>query len=172
MAPLFPHKLMVGMEIRDKVSSYVKDRITALRSQQPGEFQNIACIRTNSQRYMMNYFKKGQMEKLFFLFADPHFKEKNHRRRIVNRQLLAEYAYVLKIGGILYTITDVKELGEWQRDKLRAHPLFEEISDDELASDPAADLLDKATEEGQKVARNEGTTHRYCFRRIAGPNEQ
>ena len=30
------------------------------------------------------------------------------------------------------------------------------MSDEELAADPAACLLDKATEEGQKVARNSG----------------
>ena len=37
-----------------------------------------------------------------------------------------------------------------------AHPLFVRVSDEELAADPAACLLDKATEEGQKVARNSG----------------
>ena len=37
-----------------------------------------------------------------------------------------------------------------------AHPLFVRMSDEELATDPAACLLDKATEEGQKVARNSG----------------
>ena len=37
-----------------------------------------------------------------------------------------------------------------------AHPLFQRMSDVELANDPAACLLDKATEEGQKVARNSG----------------
>ncbi len=45
-----------------------------------------------------------------------------------------------------------------------AHPLFQRMSDEELATDPAACLLDKATEEGQKVARNSGLVgpcHRY-----------
>lgn len=40
--------------------------------------------------------------------------------------------------------------------QIDAHPLFERMSDEELASDQAACLLDKATEEGQKVARNSG----------------
>ena len=42
---MFPDKLMVGMEIRVKVSDYVTDRIVALRSQQPGQFNNVACLR-------------------------------------------------------------------------------------------------------------------------------
>jgi tRNA (guanine-N7-)-methyltransferase len=44
---------------------------------------------------------------------DPHFKTANHRRRIINTNLLTEYAYLLAPGALLYTITDVQELGEW-----------------------------------------------------------
>ena len=56
-----------------------------------------------------------------------------------------------------------------QREKLEAHPMFERISDEELESDPAAGLLTEASEEGQKVARNKGDTHRAVFRRLATP---
>ena len=137
-------------------------------------------VRTNAMKFLTNYFKKGQLSKLFFLFAvrsracpparrpaaaasrgagagrrrcstacwshvaaagrwprlaahpctsnrpslpvvppalppqDPHFKAANHRRRIIQRTLLAEYAYLLRPGGLLYTITDVEDLGNWQ----------------------------------------------------------
>lgn len=101
---------------------------------------------------------------------DPHFKTANHRRRIIQTSLLAEYAYVLAVGGVLYTITDVQELGEWMRNKLDAHPLFERISDEELDKDPAANLLTSASEEAQKVARNEGKTFRNVYRRIQDEN--
>ena len=47
--------------------------------------------------------------------------------------------------------------------------MFELISDEELANDPAANLLTDASEEGQKVARNKGDTHRAVFRRLAAP---
>jgi tRNA (guanine-N7-)-methyltransferase len=56
-------------------------------------------------RYLPNFFKKGQLEKIFFCFPDPHFKAKNHRRRIVSDFLLTEYAYALMPGGRLYTVT-------------------------------------------------------------------
>ena len=67
---------------------------------------------------------------------DPHFKTANHRRRIIQTALLAEYAYVLAVGGVLYTITDVPELGEWMASKLDAHPLFERYIPQDLASLP------------------------------------
>ena len=103
---------------------------------------------------------------MFFLFPDPHFKGKNYRRRIIQRTLLAEYAYLMKSGGILYTITDVEDLGVWMREKLEAHPLFEEVTEEELEGDEAARLLVEGTEEGQKVKRNGGKTWKAIFRRV------
>ena len=35
------------------------------------------------------------------------------RWRIINPSLLAEYAYVLGVGGRVYIVTDVEDLFEW-----------------------------------------------------------
>ena len=53
---MFPDTLMVGMEIRVKVSDYVTDRIVALRSQHPGQYTNVACLRTNAMKYDSSFF--------------------------------------------------------------------------------------------------------------------
>ncbi|KAG6495341.1 tRNA (guanine-N(7)-)-methyltransferase-like [Zingiber officinale] len=166
LSPLFPDALMLGMELRDKVTEYVKERILALRASNPGQYENISVVRTNSMKYLPNYFEKAQLSKMFFLFPDPHFKEKNHRRRVISIQLLDEYAYALELGGIIYTVTDVEELGDWMRTCLEDHPLFEPVPDEELKADPVVKLLISATEEGQKVARNGGQTFRAVYRRI------
>ncbi|KAF3569220.1 hypothetical protein DY000_02011347 [Brassica cretica] len=169
LATLFPETLMIGMELRDKETEYVKELILALRktSSGGGEYENISVVRTNSMKYVPNYFEKGQLSKMFFLFPDPHFKEKNHRRRVISVDLLDEYAYVLGGGGVVYTITDVEELGEWMRSCLERHPMFEALTQEELDSDPVVELLCNATEEGQKVARNGGQTFKAVSRRIA-----
>eukprot|EP00899_Mesostigma_viride_P028105 jgi/Mesvir1/847/Mv17420-RA.1 len=166
LSPLFPTKLMVGFEIRDKVAEYVKERILGLRRNHPGQYGNISCIRTNAMKFLPNYFRKGQLTKMFFLFPDPHFKAANHRRRIISRELLTEYAYLLASGGIVYTITDVKELADWMRAKLEEHPLFEPLSREEMEADVCTAQLYSATEEGQKVERNSGEKHVAIFRRI------
>ena len=85
LSPMFPDKLMIGMEIRVKVSDYVKDRIKALRLQNPGSYNNVACLRSNAMKYLPNFFLKGQLEKMFFLFPDPHFKKAKHKWRIINQ---------------------------------------------------------------------------------------
>ena len=171
LSTLFPATLMIGMELRDKVTEYVKERILALRTGNPGQYQNISVVRTNSMKYIPNYFEKGQLKKMFFLFPDPHFKEKNHRRRVISPYLLDEYAYALAVGGIIYTITDGEELGEWMKSCLERHPLFEPLTVQELEDDPVVKLLSTATEEGQKVARNGGQTYQAVYRRRTGPIE-
>ncbi|XP_069762186.1 tRNA (guanine-N(7)-)-methyltransferase isoform X3 [Narcine bancroftii] len=60
LSPLFPNSLILGLEIRVKVSDYVIDRIKSLRASNPGKYQNIACIRSNAMKYLPNFFNKGQ----------------------------------------------------------------------------------------------------------------
>eukprot|EP00729_Bicosta_minor_P004519 gene4519-5830_t len=178
LAPMFPDKLMLGLEIRVKVSDYVHDRILALRSQHEDQYQNIAVLRTNAMKYLPNFFRKGQLSKLFFLYPDPHFKKQKHKWRIINEQLLAEYAYVMAVGGIVYTITDVIGLHTWMVKYLEEHPLFVRMSEAETEADPIVPKLYDSTEEGKKVYRNkaagqdhgDGDVRVALFRRIANPH--
>ena len=84
----------VGMEIRPAVTSYVSSRILASRQIQSslpaespdvkaGGYQNVSVIRANSMKHMPNFFAKGQLSKIFFLFPDPHFKLRKQKARIV-----------------------------------------------------------------------------------------
>lgn len=137
----------------------------------PGGYRNISAIRANCMKFMPNFFAPGQLTKMFFLFPDPHFKQRKHKARIISSTLLAEYAYVLRPGeGILYTITDVLDLHKWMKGHLDAFPLFERIPDDDLKDDPCVMAIYDATEEGQKVARNKGQKHFAAYRRVAVPS--
>lgn len=69
---------------------------------------------------------------MFFLYPDPHFKKAKHKWRIISEGLLAEYAYVLSEGGLIYTVTDVEELHEWMVKHFEQHSLFKRIPDEEL----------------------------------------
>jgi tRNA (guanine-N7-)-methyltransferase len=156
LAKIFPDQLTMAMEIRPKVCEYVRLRIEALRKQQPGSYQNVSCMKTNAMRYLPNFFNKGQMSKMFFCFPDPHFKTKNHRRRIVNDALLDEYAYLIRPGGKLYCITDVHDLHLWHVAKCDAHPLFVPVSEELVKADPAVPAMQQETEESIKVEREGG----------------
>ena len=183
MAKLYPGSLMIGMEIRVQVTDYVHKRILALRAQaqqastsQEGEiqdvkpdYQNISVMRMNAMKFLPNHFHKHQLSKMFFLFPDPHFKKKKHKARIITKQLLGEYCYCLKPGGILYTCTDVKDLHEWMVAKCDAFPLLERLSEEECSLDPVVPLVMQSTEEGKKVARNQGDKYLAVYRRLPDP---
>lgn len=66
---------------------------------------------------------------------------------------MAEYAYMLRKGGRLYSITDVEELHNWNVQHLDVNVLFKKISDEELQKDPCIDLMKESTEEAKKVTR-------------------
>ncbi|KAK2613045.1 tRNA (guanine-N(7)-)-methyltransferase (tRNA(m7G46)-methyltransferase) [Conoideocrella luteorostrata] len=170
LATLLPETLMLGLEIRTSVTQFVQERIWALREQSGGNlYQNAACIRANTMKFLPNFFKKAQLSKIFICFPDPHFKARKHKARIVSTTLNSEYAYALRPGGIVYTITDVEALHLWMVQHLDAHPSFVRVSNEEVEKDECVNVMQNETEEGKKVTRNKGQKFVALFRRVEDP---
>ena len=160
-----------GMEIRTQVTEFVQDRIKAFRNQnrETCHYQNIACLRANTMKFLPNFFKKAQLSKIFLCFPDPHFKARKHKARIVSTTLNSEYAFVMKPGGVVYTITDVEDLHKWMICHFQAHPSFEHVSKESQEDDVCVQTMKVETEEGKKVERNQGKKYVACFRRLNDP---
>ena len=186
LSPLLPSTLMVGMELRTQVLDYIHSRVSALRSQNPGPkdnhptqppglYQNISALRTNTMKFLPNYFCHQQLSKIFLCFPDPHFKQRKHKARIVSAQLNAEYAYVLRPGGMLYTITDVEELHQWMVKHFEGNEagdsseLWERVGPEELEEDVCVKVMREETEEGKKVTRNHGKKFVAVWKRKEDP---
>jgi tRNA (guanine-N7-)-methyltransferase len=171
LAPLMPDTLVLGLEIRVQVTQFVEDRIKALRAQNQDAklYRNVGVLRANTMKFLPNFFRKGQLAKIFICFPDPHFKARKHKQRIVSTTLNSEYAYVLRPGGIVYTITDVPDLHEWMVQHFEAHPSFERVPEEEQEADPCIGIMRTETEEGKKVERNKGQKHVALFRRLEDP---
>eukprot|EP00918_Siedleckia_nematoides_P096641 GHVU01211999.1.p1 GENE.GHVU01211999.1~~GHVU01211999.1.p1 ORF type:complete len:300 (-),score=40.57 GHVU01211999.1:368-1267(-) len=214
LGPEFPETLMMGMEIRERVTNYVGEKIWALRannrksksgavpaeggataggvddggsaasvqakpppgaqldsdprSSLPGLYDNVTVIRTNAMKYLPNYFRRGQISKIFICFPDPQFKKKHLRRRIINTSLLPLYAFLLKEQGILYAITDLEFLYNWHEKVLTASPLFEKVDyENELKDDPCIDAIKHSTEEGHKATREGRGGFISIYRRVS-----
>ncbi|KAJ5899119.1 tRNA (guanine-N(7)-)-methyltransferase [Penicillium taxi] len=145
----------------------------------PGNYENITGIRANTMKFLPNFFDHHQLSKIFVCFPDPHFKVRKHKARIISETLNAEYAYVLRPGGLLYTITDVEEyhhwvlrhflVGEEEEAVAGIKDLWERVSDEELETDPCVRVMKFETEESKKVTRNNGNKYVAVFRRKADP---
>ncbi|KAK4981690.1 tRNA (guanine-N(7)-)-methyltransferase (tRNA(m7G46)-methyltransferase) [Elasticomyces elasticus] len=169
LAPLMPSTLILGLEIRTSVTEFVQEKIKALRMQNVGNafaYQNVSCIRANTMKFLPNFFEKAQLSKIFLCFPDPHFKARKHKARIVSQQLNSEYAYVLRPGGIVYTITDVEDLHDWMVEHFDAHPSFARVSEE---GDECVRVMTTETEEGKKVERNGGQKFVALFKRLDDP---
>lgn len=161
------------------------DEVGTMTSIVPGNYENITGIRSNTMKFLTNFFAHHQLSKIFICFPDPHFKARKHKARIISESLNAEYAYVLRPGGLLYTITDVEEYHLWilrhfqyaseenGEDEQRAaggiKDLWERVSDEELEADPCVRVMKFETEESKKVTRNNGNKYVAVFRRKADP---
>ncbi|KAH7413996.1 putative methyltransferase-domain-containing protein [Phaeosphaeria sp. MPI-PUGE-AT-0046c] len=182
LAPQFPDTLILGMEIRTSVTEYVQEKVRALRLQNASSattttYQNVSCLRANTMKFLPNFFQKAQLSKIFLCFPDPHFKQRKHKARIVSYTLNSEYAYVLKPGGVVYTITDVQDLHEWMKGHFEKHPSFERVEkvfeegegEEGTGMDECVRIMRTETEEGKKVERNKGMKYVACFRRVEDP---
>lgn len=171
LSAAFPDKTMLGLEIRDRVAEFCRQRVLELRKQHPGEYGNIFFERTNAMKYLPNYFDRGSLEKIFFCYPDPHFKRKKNRQRIISTQLLAEYAYVLKEGiGIAYIVTDVPELYDWMVQRFQKHPLFQRRSQEEHEGDVVSKFVRDMTDEAQRVDKSDRQKQDASFRRLVNPS--
>lgn len=171
LAPRMPETLILGLEIRTSVTEFVQEKAKALRSQHAvtGEYQNVSCIRANTMKFLPNFFTKAQLSKIFLCFPDPHFKARKHKARIVSTTLNSEYAYVLRPGGKVYTITDVEDLHLWMVEHFEAHPSFERVGDEATEADECVGVMREETEEGKKVSRNGGKKFVAVFERLEDP---
>lgn len=168
LSPRLPDELILGLEIRTSVTDFVSDKIKALRTQNSSTdlCNNISVLRANTMKFLPNFFHKAQLSKIFLCFPDPHFKARKHKARIVSASLSSEYAFVMRPGGKIYTITDVEDLHLWMVEHLEGHPSFERVGDEEVEGDECVVVMRTETEEGKKVERNGGTKYVAVFRRL------
>ena len=61
LAPLFPKKLILGMEIRDKLVNFVAQKIKGHRIKTPDQYSHISVVRTNTMRHLGQYFPKQSL---------------------------------------------------------------------------------------------------------------
>jgi tRNA (guanine-N7-)-methyltransferase len=187
------------MELRASVTEFVHEKIRAMRTTassaittlseettqtQAVTYHNISVLRANSMKFMPNFFVQAQLSSLFFCFPDPHFKARKHKARIVSSALVAEYAFILRPGGVVYTITDVQDLHLWMAEWFDSCPLFERLLIAEYSANAeyveekgdlreeeemCVEIMKEETEEGKKVQRNGGTKYVACWRRSEDP---
>ena len=66
----------------------------------------------------------ASLGRVFILFPDPWPKTRHHKRRFIQREMLDEFARVMKKDAELRFATDDKGYLVWALERLSAHPSF------------------------------------------------
>jgi tRNA (guanine-N7-)-methyltransferase len=94
----------VGVEIR-------RDLVTEANEicESKGLHQ-VRCVFANMSVDLPRIFPIGRVSRFFLNFPDPYFKAKQHKRRVMSHELVAEMHRLLVDGGEVYVNTDIFDL--------------------------------------------------------------
>lgn len=73
-------------------------------------------------RDLLAVLPEASLERVFVLFPDPWPKARHHKRRLIQAEVLAEFARVLKPGGRLRFATDWADYAAWTLERALKTP--------------------------------------------------
>ena len=93
--------------------------------------EGLANIRifTDDARLLLGALPDASVARLFVLFPDPWPKRRHHKRRLVNRATVAEFARILAPGGELRLATDDAGYARWMLEALLAEPRLDWLAE-------------------------------------------
>lgn len=148
---------ILGIEIRDKVHDFVLDTI------KEKNIPNAGIMKTNAFIFLPNIFKKNQLSKIFVLFPDPHFKKRKQKGRIICKQILEVFNFIMKNKGRLYISTDVKGLFDDMCDTIKECSNFIELTEKDVKEDSFYEMTFKSTDEALRAGVKTGKTYATIF---------
>lgn len=111
-------------------------------------------IHTHDAREVMKALPNASLSRAFILFPDPWPKARHHKRRIIQQELLADMARILKPGGSLLIATDHEDYLTWILERIQAQSDF--IWTAQCKADWAEPPIDWVTTKYQAKAIREG----------------
>lgn len=122
----YPNENILGIEVRPLIAEWLQTIITE---------ENIgnASALWYSVANGLGFIADNSLNRIFYLFPDPWFKKRHHKRRAFTPEFVQECFRVLRNSGCLYIMTDVPELDEYHREILDQTQLFryEYVSEEE-----------------------------------------
>ena len=100
----------VGIEIRERLVKTAKSKV------RDKEIKNLYFVFGNANRILNDFHSKFIIENLksiSFNFADPWFKKRHYKRRVIQPDLINILSNSMQKGSLIYIKTDVKDLFDY-----------------------------------------------------------
>ncbi len=101
MAQAQPDWNFLGVEIRSPLVERAQGWVEALR------LDNLSFLFANINVTLPYLFAPGELARVSIQFPDPWFKNRHHKRRVVQPELVAALAHCLQPGGTVFLQSDV-----------------------------------------------------------------
>ena len=98
-----PDHNFIGIEIAERYAKYSAARLAR------SNLTNARMIHGNAERVITECLPDGAAIAVHIYFPDPWWKNRHHKRRVMNDQFLPQVERVLQSGGSLHFWTDVEE---------------------------------------------------------------
>lgn len=103
-APRFPDRLLIGLEIRDKLVKDVNSQARLLG------LPNLSACFCHINIDLPSLFPDRSLQRVFVNFPDPWFKRRHQKRRLMDPELAEILHRKLRSDGELFFQSDVYEL--------------------------------------------------------------
>jgi tRNA (guanine-N7-)-methyltransferase len=95
----------VGVEIRRELVTFTNQELAK------AGLDHVRLVFANMSVDMPRLFGAGTVRRFFLNFPDPWFKNRQHKRRVIGPELVAEIDRALRPDGELFVQTDIFDLG-------------------------------------------------------------
>lgn len=106
------------------IEPFVNGMATFLRDLKETDMRHVRVFMDDAMM-LVDALEDECLDKIYILNPDPWHKARHHKRRIIRKDTLDQYARVLKLGGQIISSTDVPYLAEWIVEKATEHERFD-----------------------------------------------
>lgn len=150
-AAAYPDWNILGTEIRKPLAIGGHDLLDA------SALTNATLVWGNIAGRVAEFTPTGRIDAVYIFFPDPWFKNRHHKRRVVQIPLLTELANLMPSGAPIHLLTDQAPLDAWNLDVFAASPAFQ--------ADEPGELVARSAWEEHCIATGRSFIRR-CWRRL------
>ena len=99
---------ILGVEVRKAMVENIEEKIIQT-------LPNVKLFHGNGVAFIKDALPNKSLEKVFLFHPDPWFKQRQQKRRVINKEFCDILKKKLTKEGRIYVSTDVKELWEYQK---------------------------------------------------------